>query len=161
VLKAKAAHVKRHRGRLSKAARRRVDQAHAALVAQLDGLSAAREELVLAREGELWAMTYPAEGGAQMPSFSALAGGDRRITTAAGLTGVTAMDSLHQALRADCDWVSGAISGPQREIVDGPQAKSGAAHWAGSEEHKAALRRERDQYIENYRREWGVYPADV
>jgi ethanolamine utilization microcompartment shell protein EutL len=161
VLRAKAQHVERHRARLSKAARRRVDQAHAALVAQLDGLSAARQELVLAREAELWTRVYPAEGGSQMPPFAHLAGGDRQITRAAGLNGVTAVDRLHQALRADCDWLPGATSGPQGEILDGPQAKPGAATWAGSEEHKAALRAERDEYIAEHKRQWGRYPDNV
>jgi hypothetical protein len=160
VLKAKVAHVKRHRARLSKAARRRVDQAHARVVELIGDLGPAREQLVAAREEQLWAETYPSDEAAQMPQFTQLAGGDGHTTTAAGLTGVTPIARLHEALLADADWVTAAATAKHREIIDGrPQAESGAAHWAGSPEHEAALRAEREQYREAYKREWGHYPV--
>jgi hypothetical protein len=154
----KAEYVERHRDRLVKDARRHVGQAHAALVAKLKSLPVAREELVAAREAELWALTYGHEHANQMPAFAALAGGNAKVGTKLGLTQSTPVERLFEALRSDADWLTEAISPPQREIVDGEAAKPGAAMWVGSPEHEATLRAEREAYREAYKRAWGTYP---
>jgi ElaB/YqjD/DUF883 family membrane-anchored ribosome-binding protein len=119
----KAEYVERHRSRLLKDARRNVERTHAALVAKLDGLPAAREELVLAREAELWALTFGYEGANQMPPLASLAGGSTKL----GLSQSTPIDRLYEALRSDADWLLDAISPPQRVIVEGEAVKPGVA----------------------------------
>jgi hypothetical protein len=75
------------------------------------------------------------------------------------LSTVTAIDRLYEALREDADWVMTAVTPQQRSVIDGvPEAKPAAATWAGSPEHEAALRAEREAYIAAHRREWGRYP---
>jgi hypothetical protein len=90
----------------------------------LSELGPAREQLVAAREQELWAQTFPNEDARTMPQFGQLGGGDPNISKRAGLSTVTAIDRLHKALKEDADWLTGAVTPKQREIIDAePQAK--------------------------------------
>jgi hypothetical protein len=148
----KAEYVEAHRKRLVALAHQRVEQAHADLVARLDGLPVAREELVLAREAELWAMAFgESEGGSQMPPFANVAGGNAKVGKKLGLSAVTSAERLFEALRADADWLPEAISAPQREAL-GDHDDTSSAVWVDTEEGRAWQRQQAAEAAERIRR---------
>ena len=95
-----------------------------------------------------------------MPQFSQLAGGDKHTTERVGLTTVTPIERLLEALRSDADWLTTATTAQQREVIDGePQARPATATWAGSPEDIEQQRVEKREELEAYKQLWGVYPA--
>jgi hypothetical protein len=147
----KEEYVEAHRARLTTLAHQRVKRAHADLVERLDGLPSAREELALAREAELWASTFGSEGANQMPQLSHLAGGDAMVGRRLGLSSVTPVERLYEALRADADWLPEAITAPQREAL-GDHDETSSAHWVDSEEGQEWQRQQAAEAAERIRR---------
>jgi hypothetical protein len=150
-LERKAEYIETHRRRLTTLAHERVKRAHADLVERLDGLPSAREELVLAREAELWASTFGSEGANQMPQLSHLAGGDAKVGKKLGLSSVTPVERLYEALRADAEWLTDAISAEQSKAL-GDQDETASAVWVDTDEGQAWRRQQAAEAAERIRR---------
>ena len=150
----KVAFVERNRDRLAKTAGEEADRALKRYVAAIDGVAAAREELVEARVTELWALLYPAaEAGAEPPT-TALGAGSRKRSQGVGL-GLPARGVL-AALRADAEALRSVASEEQRRaLARGETAAPKAATWAGTQEHAERDRAERQAILGRLRADWG------
>jgi hypothetical protein len=150
-LERKEEFVAAHRARLTTLAHQRVKRAHADLVERLDGLPSSREELVAAREEQLWAMTFGSEDANQMPQLSHLAGGDARVGKRLGLSSVTPVERLYEALRADAAWLTDAISAEQRKAL-GDHDETSSAVWTDTDQGREWQRQQAAEAGERIRR---------
>lgn len=161
LLERKAAFVERHRDRLVADADREVDAAYQHMVALVDELQGAREELVTRRSVQLWTSLYPDPTAAHQPQFAMLVGGLAKPTRAAiGVETRIDASRLLDLLRADAEHLRDAITAQQRAVLDGrdPNRPDGAG-WAETPEGAAADRAEKREKLEAYKREWGHYPS--
>ncbi|MDP9347245.1 MAG: hypothetical protein M3P44_16335 [Actinomycetota bacterium] len=159
VLRAKAEFVTRHRERLVREADRQTTAAHKRVLALIEGLAAAREDLAELRDAAVWAATFPAEAASRPPMRSLIAGGLQRPLKAAGIPGQTQTDVILTLLREDADWLASSCSVEQRELISGQATTTNGATWGGSAEAVAQERAEKREALEAYKREWGSYPA--
>ena len=97
-----------------------------------------------------------------MPRWPAFAGSRKAALEPMGLTVQTDITRVLNALRADADWLRNAIGPDQRgALEDGEQTPDLRREtiWEGTPEGEQALRQERLRLLEQYRQEWGEYPA--
>jgi hypothetical protein len=163
VLQDRAAHVERHRARLTKIADGLVEQKQRRMLELIDELEAERAGLAQCREAGLWVRLFPADTASRMPDFRPLAGNLVRVLRPLGFnSGVDAAKVL-DALRGDVEWLATAVGGEQRAAVEGPRDpdQRREAVWATPEaehnEKKAALEAARLAFIA----EWQQEPTEM
>ena len=104
VYEEKERYVDKHRKRLEREAQKWARAAHGRMADALDAYERAREELVEAREAQLWAALYPSELAQTTPNWTQLATGLRKpVEGTLGVKTVVTAANVVAALRADAD----------------------------------------------------------
>jgi hypothetical protein len=130
---------------------------YAEYLAAVDNLAAARQRLLEARSSALWAALYPDPSLVASPPDAIALGLAKPVAEA--LPGYRAQlqpAKLWQLLRTDADLLCSALTNEQRTQLghkDPPKVV-----WADSPEAKEQERREKQEALEAYKREWGHYP---
>ena len=115
----RVAHVEKHRARLVKEAGEVAGQAHERATRALDEAAEAREALVQARRVEVWARLYPDPVIGQEPIWNQLGGGLKRVLELLGTQNLIVTQQVLEALRADIDWIAGAVTSAQASKLEG------------------------------------------
>jgi hypothetical protein len=88
-------------------------------VRALDEAAEAREALVQARRVEVWAQLYSDPVIGQEPIWNQLGGGLKRVLELLGTQNIVTTQQVLEALRADIDWIAGAVTGAQASKLGG------------------------------------------
>lgn len=158
LLRERAEHVVRNRGRFTRDVRKAKKKAAAEYARHVDALEATRQELLDLRATEVWAGLFPSEHLQNEPNTQALAGA-RKAVQEPLLPGIQAgliARSVFELLRADARFCAGVSTVDQAAALEGvtPGKLTGReavwmgnnktpiigphvpAAWAGSEEEK-------------------------
>jgi hypothetical protein len=163
-LAGKTAYVESNRDALERDAAAAVEEAAGEYRAAVDRLVQAREELVAARRDELWTKLFPDPSLQTEPPATALVGGAiaRLRTVVPGLAVTIGVPELRRLLEADADFIARMLTPQQQEALRArdPDAlrHDRDAIWTATEAGQEALRKERQEARERYRREWGQAP---
>jgi hypothetical protein len=157
----KARFVEKHRRRLIREADEVTREARDRYVKAIEEAEQARGELVDSRAATLWAAFYPGELANQSPGdTSALALNLRRPVE--GAFADHEPDHRHgvfRVLRTDANLLAEAMTQNQALELGAADPQENAAVWTGTPEGQEALRKERQEARERYRREWGTEPG--
>jgi len=115
----RVAHVEKHRSRLVREAEEAAEKAHERAVHALDEVAEAREALVQARRVSVWSRLYPDPVIGQEPVWPQLGGGRRSVLELLGTQNLIATQHVLEALRADIDWIAGAVTSAQASKLEG------------------------------------------
>ena len=85
----------------------------------LDEAAEAREALVQARRVEVWAHLYPDPVIGQEPIWNQLGGGLKRVLELLGTQNIVTTQQVLESLRADIDWIAGAVTNAQASKLEG------------------------------------------
>jgi len=88
-------------------------------VRALDEAAEAREALVQARRVEVWAQLYPDPVIGQEPIWNQLGGGLKRVLELLGTQNIVTTQQVLESLRADIDWIAGAVTNAQASKLEG------------------------------------------
>jgi hypothetical protein len=165
VLAEKTAYVESHRKSLEKDARAAVEEASAGYREAAEHLVQARAELEDARRDELYFKLYPHEAtGSGQTQVPLLGGAVARMREAVPGWQVTlGVPELRRLLDADAQFLATMVTPQQAEVIraSDPEAVrlDREAFWQQTEAGQEALRRERQEVRDAYRREWGTNPG--
>lgn len=137
-LRDKAAYIEKHRGRLAKLARRHVEQEQANTLRLIDELRAARDDLVAARESELWLACFGTDHANTMPNSRLLAGARRDPLMRAGIHAQVDAERVFDAFVADVRWL-----GEMATVEQAQGAEHRAARPSGARGRSVGRRRRR------------------
>lgn len=155
----KARYVEKNRSRLIREADKATREARDRYAKAVEAAEQARADLVDCRASALWASLFPAEISNQTPDVAALAANLRRpveaeLQVANRLPAV----GVFRVLRSDADILAEAMTRDQALALGAAHPNEGGAVWAGTPEHEAQMKKERQEARERYRREWGQEP---
>lgn len=161
VLAEKATFVEKHRPRLVQEADRAAQEKHARLVALIDELAEAREELADLRQAAVWASVYPdPAAGAQLPRALIAGGLAEPAHEAVGMAVQLQAAAILKLLRADAAFLCNASTAQQRQaqgLVPAPDFDLNAT-WLATPEGRAAEAKSNADARAQYKRIWGREP---
>jgi hypothetical protein len=137
VLDNKAVYVDQHRGKLTRDADRRVEQAHRRYLGLIEELVAAREELSGLRRAAIWARLFPRQEATVEPP-SHLVGGHPQTHKRYGLGRAYQLNEIAELLRLDASWLREAQTREQHAAIEGydPRTRPGAV-WSDDPKERA------------------------
>ncbi len=157
----KAQFVAKHRRRLVQDADKATQKARERYTRALEDAEEARAELVDCRAAALWAAFYPSELANQAPGDTAAVALNLRrpIEAALQLTSRLAAAGVFRVLQSDAEVLAEAMTRDQALELGAADPHEGAAIWTNTPDGQEELRKERQEALERYRREWGHYPT--
>jgi hypothetical protein len=137
VLDQKAIYVDQHRGKLTRDADKRVEQAHRRYLELIEELVATRDELSGLRRAAIWARLYPRQEAMIEPP-AGLVGGHSQTHKRYGLGRVYQLNEIAELLRLDASWLREAQTVEQHAAIEGydPRQPRGV-EWSDDPEVKA------------------------
>ncbi len=160
VYEEKAEYVEKLRKRLTKETAKATEQARERYLSLISQLGEAREELVAARETELWAQFFPRELASELPATGAVCAGFRApVEAATGLQVQLNAASLLHVLESDAEVLATLSTTEQARELGTIDPNHGAATWVDTEEGQRQARKQREEARQRYRATSGNRPG--
>lgn len=165
LLRERSDHVADNRDRMGADVTKAIEEAKADHARLVDQLEAKRQELLDLRATEVWVALFPDRTLANEPATTNLVGG-RKAAQDVHLPGVPMAlpaDGVFNLLRADGRFAATVSTVDQAAAIEGVSGRRLTGRhsiWAGSDEDLERQRREKEERIEAYKREWGMAPRE-
>lgn len=162
----RVAYVQKHRKRLLREAEAERKRRHRRCLTLVDELEREREELIACRQTELWAALFPHDALASEAPFTNCIAGARLKVQERHLPGVKVQLPAHSVfglLRDDASHCATVVTTAQAAALSGSTEKEltdREATWQDRKFEHAQQRREHQEAIDAYIREWGIPPSE-
>lgn len=156
----KAGYVEKNRRRLIREADKATTEARTRYEEAIAAAEKARSDLVECRTAALWAALYAGEHATQSLDVAAIAANlQKPVESVLRIKNRLSAEGVFRVLRSDAEILATAMTNDQARELGVADPSQDAAIWHGTPEDAAALKKEREEARERFRREWGREPG--